>query len=57
MKPIININYNAGFRRNVQIICTGPDGQPWEKEEIEGMLAYYNRIPDVNKVWVTTIKL
>ena len=52
MEPKINIRYRGG-RGQKQIDCTGPDGQPWEKEEIEGMLAYYNRLPTVEKAWVT----
>ena len=52
MEPKINIRYRGG-RGQKQINCTGPDGQPWEKEEIEGMLAYYNGLPTVEKAWVT----
>ena len=45
MKPKINIVYMDN--RKAQIICVGAGNEHWEKEEIQGMLDYYNRRSDV----------
>tara|TARA_A100001515_G_scaffold89318_1_gene71013 strand:- start:199 stop:456 length:258 start_codon:yes stop_codon:yes gene_type:complete len=55
MKPKINIVYMDN--RKAQIICVGAGNEPWDKEEIQGMLDYYNRQPEVYKAGVTGIKL
>jgi len=55
MKPIINIVFMDN--RKAQIVCVGAGNEHWDKEEIEGMLAFQNRRPEVFKAWVTGIKL
>ena len=55
MKPKINIVYTDN--RKAQIICVGAGNVPWDKEEIQGMLDYYNRLPEVYHAYVTGIKL
>tara|TARA_B100000131_G_scaffold220977_1_gene212454 strand:- start:239 stop:430 length:192 start_codon:yes stop_codon:yes gene_type:complete len=54
--PKINIVYMNRFSKGL-IVCVGAGNEPWEKEEIQGMLDYYNRQPEVYHAYVTGIKL
>ena len=55
MEPKINIVYMDN--RKAQIVCVGAGNEHWDKEEIQGMLDYYNRQPEVYHAYVTGIKL
>ena len=55
MEPKIIIHFMDHSKR--EITCVGAGNEPWEEEEIQGMLDYYNRLPEVYKAWVTGIKL
>ena len=45
MEPKIIIRFMDN--RKTEITCVGAGNEPWEEEEIQGMLDYYNRRPDV----------
>lgn len=45
MEPKIIIRFMDNSKR--EITCVGAGNEPWEEEEIQGMLDYYNRRSDV----------
>ena len=55
MEPKIIIHFMDNSKR--EITCVGAGNEPWEEEEIQGMLDYYNRQPEVYHAYVTGIKL